>query len=471
VGAAESQSMPRRFSPALSFGLFAGLASFAVAAFSPGLLNDADTYWHIRAGEWMLAHHTVLRADVFSYTAANAPWHTQEWLAEIIMALAWRAGWTGIHLLFAFAAAVTAGVVGHFVRKRVDLVPALLVVVLGLACIAGSLLARPHMLALPLLAIWTAGLAGARDRKQAPKWWLIAVMPLWANLHGSFAFGLALAAALGVEAVIESRGKAAVAWGIFVAAATASCLLTPFGLDTLLFPLRLSALHGLGHIGEWQASDFSHVSAFEIALLAGLGAFALGRIRVTPVRLLILLGIVWLALTHARHQMLFGVTAPLLLATPLAGAWPAKDRKGNALLAPLAALGFVLLITARLMWPAVRGDDPVTPAAALAHVPRFVRETPVMNDYAFGGFLIWNGIRPFIDSRADLYGDIFLDNYADIIQPDKDALAASLAYYHVRWTIFSAHAPVVKLLDATPGWHRFYSDQLAVVHVREDAHP
>jgi hypothetical protein len=74
------------------------------------------------------------------------------------------------------------------------------------------------------------------------------------------------------------------------------------------------------------------------------------------------------------------------------------------------------------MWPAVRGDDPVMPATALARVPRFVRETPVMNDYAFGGFLIWNGTQPFIDSRADLYGGIFLDNYADIIQPDKDAL-------------------------------------------------
>ena len=104
---------------------------------------------------------------------------------------------------------------------------------------------------------------------------------------------------------------------------------------------------------------------------------------------------------------------------------------------------------------------------ALAHVPRFVRETPVLNDYAFGGFLIWNGVKPFIDSRADLYGDIFLENYAAITEPDKDALAASLAYYHVRWTIFSAHAPVVKLLDATPGWHRFYSDQLAVVHVHD----
>ena len=278
-------------------------------------------------------------------------------------------------------------------------------------------------------------------------------MPLWANLHGSFAFGLALAAALGVEAVIESsdRGKTAVAWAIFVAAATASCLLTPFGLDGLLFPLHLSAMHGLGHIGEWQPSDFSTISPFEIALLAGLGAFALGRIKVAPIRLLILLGIVWLALTHSRHQMLFGVTAPLLLAAALAAAWPARDRSGNALLAPLAAAGFAVLIAVRLMVPVVRGDDPVTPATALAHVPRFVRETPVLNDYAFGGYLIWNGVKPFIDSRADLYGDIFLDNYAAITQPDKDALAASLAYYHVRWTIFSAHAPVVKLAGCDTG--------------------
>ena len=233
----------------------------------------------------------------------------------------------------------------------------------------------------------------------------------------------------------------------------------------LLFPLHLSALNGLGHIGEWQASDFSRLSAFEIALLAGLGLFALGRIKVAPIRLMILLGIVWLALSHQRHQMLFGVTMPILLAASLSEAWPANGRNGGDLLPPIAALGFAILVAARLMFPAERGDDAVTPVSALAHVPRFVRETPVMNDYAFGGFLIWNGVKPFIDSRADLYGDIFLENYAAITQPDKDALASSLAYYHVRWTIFSAHAPVVKLLDATPGWHRFYSDGLAVVHV------
>ncbi len=456
--------------PALPFALFAGLAAFAVAAFAPGLLNDSDTYWHIRAGEWMLAHHQILRADVFSYTAAGTPWHTQEWLAEIAMALASRAGgWQAIHLLFAGSAALTAGIVGWFVRGRTDFIPALLAVVLGLCCVTGSLLARPHMLALPLLALWTAGLAAAREEDGAPPLALLAVMPLWANLHASFAFGLALAAALAGEAVIEAadRPRAALTWGLFLIAAIAASMLTPFGVQTLLFPLHLTGMAGIGRIGEWQASDFTTLSPFAITLLVTIAVLAAGRIRIAGPRLVILLAILWLALSHGRHQMLLGVTAPVLLTPFLTEPWPAAHGNSNPLYTPLAVIGFALLVIARLAMPVARGDDPVSPATALAHVPRFVRETPVVNDYAFGGYLIWNGVRPFIDSRADLYGDIFLGNYAAVTEPDKDALASTLAFYHARWTIFRAEQPVVKLLDATPGWHRFYSDKLAVVHVHD----
>ena len=73
-------------------------------------------------------------------------------------------------------------------------------------------------------------LAQAREKHKAPSCWLIAVMPLWANLHGSFAFGLALAGALAGEAVIEDR-KAALGWGLFLLGATVACLATPFGIS------------------------------------------------------------------------------------------------------------------------------------------------------------------------------------------------------------------------------------------------
>jgi hypothetical protein len=192
-----------------------------------------------------------------------------------------------------------------------------------------------------------------------------------------------------------------------------------------------------------------------------------GKVKIPPLRLLLLLILVWLALTHTRHQMLLGVTAPILLSPALAQTWPAKGRAYPPLFGLLAALVLVALIAARLMVPVARGDDPVSPVSVLAHVPRLVRETPVLNSYEFGGYLIWNGVKVFIDSRADLYGDSYLHDYAQIISPDKDALAAALASHRIGWTIFPREAPVVKLLDAMPGWHRFYSDQLAVVHVHD----
>ncbi|MBN9589699.1 MAG: hypothetical protein BGN85_10090 [Alphaproteobacteria bacterium 64-11] len=459
-----------RASPELAFGLFAGLAAFALAALSPAILNDSDTYWQILSGAWMVDHSRVLRADPFSYTAAGQALSTQSWLAEIVMAQVYRAaGWAGIHALFGAAAGLTAFTVARFLRRRIDTLPALVTAVLGLACVSVSLLARPHMLALPLLALWTAALVAAREKNAAPSYWLLPVMALWANLHGSFAFGLALAAALGAEAIIESptSRRTAIAWGAFLLAAVAAAMLTPEGWRGLLFPVHLTAMTQLAHIGEWQASDFTHPGPLEFALLGALFVLARGRVRVRLVRLLILMGLVHLALAHARHQMLLGVAGTLLLAPALAAAWPARNRKTSPLPAVAAGLLLVLGLALRLSVPAPRGQDAISPQAALAHVPRFVREMPVLNDYAFGGYLIWTGARPFVDSRADLYGDDFLSNYAALTAPDKDALASSLAYYHVRWTIFRADAPVVKLLDAMPGWQRLYADNVAVVHVHD----
>src|ERR1700760_930252 len=244
--------MPRA-TPAMSFALFAALAGFALTAFAPGVLNDADTYWHIRTGEWMIAHRTILHTDPFSYTSAGAPWHTAEWLSEVTMAWAWHAGWAGLHLLFATAAALTAGIVGYFVRRRAALFPSLLTVTLCLCCVTGGLLARPHLLALAPLAIWTAGLVAACEEDRAPHWWLVLVMPLWVNLHGSFAFRLALAGVLAVEAVMEAKDRetAALHGGFFLATATTSALLSPFGIEGLVFPFRLTAMHGIAYIGEW----------------------------------------------------------------------------------------------------------------------------------------------------------------------------------------------------------------------------
>jgi hypothetical protein len=107
-------------------------------------------------------------------------------------------------------------------------------------------------------------------------------------------------------------------------------------------------------------------------------------------------------------------------------------------------------------------------AAMLDRLPPGLRARPVLNEYSFGGKLIYNGVRPFIDSRADLYGDAFLARYRQIILPDRAELARSRSEYGIVWTIFPAASPLVQVLDQDPGWRRLVEEDGIVIHTRED---
>jgi hypothetical protein len=96
----------------------------------------------------------------------------------------------------------------------------------------------------------------------------------------------------------------------------------------------------------------------------------------------------------------------------------------------------------------------------------------VFNEYGFGGYLIFKGVRPFIDGRTDMYGDAFMARYKRIVSADHSALEAAIAQYRIAWTILPPDNPVVAELDHEPGWRRLYADQYAVVQIRQaDAPP
>jgi hypothetical protein len=174
-----------------------------------------------------------------------------------------------------------------------------------------------------------------------------------------------------------------------------------------------------------------------------------------------------MAFLHVRHQMVAAVAVPLLLAEPLSGA--VRSDVGGARLAPAFIVALALLAGVRWGLPVSRNDSGVAPLTALAHVPPALRATPVLNDYSFGGYLIFVGVKPFIDSRAELYGESTLETYAALVRPDRTALEAAIRRYAIRWSILKPSSPIVAELDATPGWRRLYADRFAVVQFRDGA--
>ena len=87
--------------------------------------------------------------------------------------------------------------------------PVLVALMCALVLLAPHVLARPHVLALPIMVAWIAALIRARDTDGPPPWRILPLMILWANLHGSFTFGLVMIGPVALEALIAASAARA----------------------------------------------------------------------------------------------------------------------------------------------------------------------------------------------------------------------------------------------------------------------
>ena len=83
------------------------------------LLADADTFWQIAVGNWILAHGAVPHVDVYSLTMAGKSWISSQWLAQVVFAQAYAwAGWAGVVSLSAATIATAFGLLTRFLLAR-----------------------------------------------------------------------------------------------------------------------------------------------------------------------------------------------------------------------------------------------------------------------------------------------------------------------------------------------------------------
>ena len=321
-------------------------------------------------------------------------------------------------------------------------------------------------------------------------------MTLWANLHGGFTLGLAIAAAFALEALIAARrngrfGPALRAWALFMLLAVFCSFLTPHGPRGLwvTWQTLVEDTYVLSRIGEWQSPNFHTFQPLELWLLGGLALALHQGLRLPPVRLLLLLGLMHLALKHARYVELVGQLAPVFLAAPLAQQWRHRrphERQlevADRLFAKLAqpagqgaiAISAAIVLALPLFMAHARPITPpatIAPAAAIEAARKAGLNGNVLNAYEWGGYLVYLGIPSFIDGRSDLYRDAFIENYVNALEMrSPDGLEKLLEKHRIGWTLLSPSTAAVAFLDRLPGWRRVYADATAVVHMRKPAQP
>jgi hypothetical protein len=258
-----------------------GAVLILVAAVGLDALSDPDVWWHIRLGDWIIAHHQIPAGELFAYTAFGNPLVAHEWLSEVIFAALAAIG--GLALVALVMGVVAwSGMIATLLRGRMrGAGPVVLAVGLALgARVAEPVLGtRPQIFTFALVC-WTLWIAESYLRSGGRRIWLLPpLFLLWANLHAGFIAGIGFLAIVLAAEVIKQRWAVGVVApskrikGLAVAlgaSAVAACI-NPYGPSLFVFAATTGATERQKGIIEWQSPNFGDPA--EWALLALLLTF------------------------------------------------------------------------------------------------------------------------------------------------------------------------------------------------------
>lgn len=477
----------------LAIGL---LLIFIMAARTP---LDADMWWHLRAGEDTLRSGLPVTQDAYSFTREGMAWTNHSWLSQVIMFAAFdRMGSIGLSLLVSFCAVLSMWLVS--LQMTGSRIAVMVLLVLGGMVASVNWVPRPQVITLVLLALCGAMLRRYLRKPDRRIWLLPVIFMLWGNLHGGYALGLLLAGCTAGGAVLSHllKRSAQLTWPqIFqlILASAAGYLATainPNGFAQLMIPFKTVGVAGLHNlVSEWAPPDFREPMAqlFLLYLLLLICTLIFSK---KPVRIdsLLTLGVFgFLAFTARRNfgpfvlvslpvmsDRLAGVEIPQKLSgwwEKTGGKWlkpgqrnaPEPVRRGiNAVLLVLLVLAAGVktysVANSGFVQTAVKQNYPLD---AVEWIGRHISPARIMNEYNWGGFLIWRlrGYPLFIDGRTDLYGDEILNEWVDAMQCGPQT-RQTLEKWDVHVLMVQPDRPVSACL-AEAGWQEVYTDKQATV--------
>jgi len=444
--------------------LTAALFACAAAAWAASLpASDPDLFWHLASGDWMLDHGRLLDRDVWSYTREGAPYASGQWLGQIALALASRAGgWLGIDLLRAvlvgvgvlFTARATLRAQPHAGWAALPIAAAILVA-------KTSWGDRPQLFTLALFPVVLDLVLAARLEGRTRR--LLLVVPvflLWANLHGAFAVGLALLAVAAAEAVV-TRAPARRPLLVALALAAVASQANPATGGALGWAAAYAATPA-GFIVEERAPDVTQGAGlvFAVLLACAFGGLlrASDRAGTLGSRLLwpaLLVPFAILGLAIQRQMTLAAVVlAPCAaLAVPLALGHARTIAPRIPPRAAAAVLASLVAATLAVAWgSAPREPDLARYPEGAVSVLR-VRPGNMLNEYDWGGFLIRFApeTRTFLDGRGAL---LFVPDVLTAFQRTAQLAPGfddALQRYDVRLALLKPERPIVEVLRDR-GW-------------------
>ena len=398
---------------------------FAVAAVFLGALanpQDFDLGWHLKYGEYVAEHKSLLLENTFSSAMPEYRYVNHAWGTDVMTYVIFKQfGFLGLSVVGSLVIAAAWFVFAR--ASRFDFWQMALTTPLALyffSYLLGESF-RGQFLSLLFFGVLWLLLRRFEEGRQWNLWFIPPLFFIWANVHGQFLMGLMLFA-LWIAGCIYTKGikKAKLLFAILIASALFA-LINPFGFGVYQEAFR-HFNNPLGkYIIEWQSPWLSAPIAIRVVALALLllVAFLLAqRKRILFQRLSWFLPasiVVLFALLSRRY-----LSPGFLISMPLIGLlleYVKPRREQHALVIAAIILfvtygfvGFWKLPSENIFdtdWGLYCRHIGCSPASA-----EFLRNNTsdpatFLNYYNWGGWLIWNypDIKPRVDGRMTFWED------------------------------------------------------------------
>lgn len=406
--------------------IIAGVAFGAASVAFP--LGDNDLFWHLATARETVAHGLV-RTDLFSWTVPGQPVSTDQWLGQLLWyAASLVSGWSGVLGLRAALVALLAGTIVWSALRERPRAP-LVAVIAALPALALSRMIsveRPELFGFVCFAVLVPLLRSARGGSTRAQVALPILIAVWADLHGSFALGVALVLAVCAEGAWRDAPARRRAHALTAAAAVLATFLTPAGPAVWTAP-GFHLLHPPRLIQEWAVPDVTTLPglAFAAAILLTFAAAAFAPRR-EPAAAVLLLPVLLISLIAVRQTPFFAIAAAPFLAAagPDALASLRRGRGPHPAAAKPGPPGWRVDLAAAVLGALVIGAavaaGPRAPDLArypVAALPALRPGPGLLNEYDWGGFLIWSAPRTpvFVDGRLTPYLPAVIADYTAIV--------------------------------------------------------
>ncbi len=491
-----------RLERAIYISLLALLGVFIILGSFKKQRWDTDIFWALKTGEWILANMSVPQTDPFSHTFAGREWIDFTWGFQVMAHLfyTYLGGWWGLFVLQCLVILATFVILFCLVRTiagdRYWLIVGL--VYITFTIMENRLFIRPHLFAYLFIASYFYILT-LSEKRGDPRYLLLLplLQILWTNIHSSFVLGIFIAGVWALGSWLDGcreEGRLVPppleTWlhGGLTLLLIGVSFINPYGWKLVVFPF----IHQMGenaealrYIQEWQGVpirkflfEFYPIPPgwlfFKILLALSLMAiFMSGSMRTRDA--IFLAVAIYMAMKHVRWAAIFPLLVVALAASSITEYTKTRFTRENLFKTIMVAIiPLSLGLLAYNLY--IKGDYGLGmkkgkfPEGTVRFVRAMHLSGNMYNKYVFGGYLIYNDIKVFIDGRTPtLYSPLFF--WRTRVAETGRLWDRLVEEYSIDMALLKRGDGLCEDLVTHEDWVPVIFDDVAVLFLKQDAFP